>query len=238
MRDNYFNDLDNYLDYVKRRQYLWQVFLNVCAFFIVIWATYAFINLPVLGVRTRYAFVRDNIIANSSIKLSPASQDASAGNSAKQDDSSSYSAVENAPSDIPTNGIYIEKIDVKAPIILNATSENVQQTLEEGVAHIIGSSTPGTPGNIFLTGHSSDVWWTPGGYKTVFALLDKLENDDQIVLKYDDNLFAYKVYNKEVVDKNNVGRFVQTDRPQTVTIMTCFPIGTNWQRLMVQAERI
>jgi len=139
---------------------------------------------------------------------------------------------------VALNNISIPKIATSSPIVWNVTAENVQNELNNGVVHIAHTSAPGTPGNIFITGHSSDVFWTKGNHKTVFALLDKLTNDDLIAINYNGVIFRYKVYNRQVVSRDEVGNYVLSDRSETLTLMTCYPVGTNWSRLIVQAERI
>jgi len=246
MREDYFNDLDNYLNHVKRRQRQWQIVINVLTFVIVAVLTYSIINLPAIKVRANFIAngpsVANIIASKKSIGSAGSVKDTNVDQIEKDKSSTTnntlYSNVENLPTDIPQDGIYIEKIDTKAPISWDGNSDNIQDLLKKGVVHIVGSATPGMPGNIFVTGHSSDFFWTEGDYKAVFALLDKLENGDKIVMRYKGNNFLYQVYNKQTVDKDAVGDFITTDKDQTLTIMTCYPVGTNWRRLIIQAERI
>lgn len=228
--------------------------------------TYSFVNYPAMQVRTLYAMAGQNQSSVESMsggfvdeavaqEQSPESgsatdepstddedinqlNDTSTGQTAIVPNAPRYSTVADLPNDVPVDGIYIKKIDVKAPITWNGNSDNVQELLAKGVVHITGSAMPGESGNVYITGHSSDVWWTDGDYKTVFSLLDKVENDDEIVIRSGGKKYLYKVYNKQVIDKENVKDYITTDKAQSLTIMTCYPIGTNWRRLMVQAERI
>lgn len=262
MREDYFNDLDNYLNHVKRRQRQWQWFLNVTTFAVVAWMTYSFVNFPAIQARTLYAMAGQNqssieSMSGGVLDEAIAQEDASQSNQStaeetsidqSDEDTSSnqsitpsaprYSTVADLPSDVPSDGIYIRKIDIKAPITWNGNSDNVQELLAKGVVHITGSAKPGEAGNVYITGHSSDVWWTDGDYKTVFSLLDKLEDGDEIAIRSGGKNYLYKVYKKEVIDKENVKDYITTDKAQSLTIMTCYPVGTNWRRLMVQAERI
>jgi len=266
MREDYFNDLDNYLGHVKKRQRQWQWFLNITTFAVVAWMTYSFVNFPAIQARTLYAMAGQNQTSTKSMSGGLVDEavaqedslsdglmsDQTTTDKADIDQSSEqsptdqtivpsaprYSSVADLPSDVPADGIYIKKIDVKAPITWNGNSDNVQELLAKGVVHITGSAKPGESGNVYITGHSSDVWWTDGDYKTVFSLLDKLENDDEIVIRSGGKNYLYKVYKKEVIDKENVKDYTTTDKAQSLTIMTCYPVGTNWRRLMVQAERI
>ena len=241
MRDDYFNDLNNFLRYTRRRRRLWSLFLNFSTFVLVVVFTFTFINYPVLAMRTTYTVnagdkdIKPEIDSKNPVpptKTPPPPKQEKLEESEKPDPTKATTNGE-----IPESKITIDSIGVNAPIIWNANARNVQDQLNKGVVHIVGSAVPGDDGNIFLTGHSSDLWWTPGEHKTVFALLDKLENGNEINLSYNGGSFQYRVYNKEVVSKEDVARFVATDKAQSLTVMTCYPIGTNWRRLMVQAER-
>jgi len=239
MRDDYYNDLGNLLNYTKRRQWQWQVFLDVTTFTITGLVAFYVINYSAINVRLDYVFAkRDNTpTVSSATSTTTATTQTTQNHIGNSDPSGIASPIINIPSDIPASGIYIAKIDTKAPIAWNGTSDNTQELLKQGVVHIEGSALPGTPGNVFLTGHSSDLPWSDGNYKTVFALLDKLENGDDIIIKNNNTFFTYKVYNKQVVKKDEVGNFVATDKEQTLTIMTCYPVGSSWKRLIVQAQR-
>jgi LPXTG-site transpeptidase (sortase) family protein len=235
MRDDYFNDLDNLLEYTKRRRWQWQVFLDAVTFIAAGLATYYIVNITALNIRFNYSFTkRDAASTVSSVTTTTPSNQSGVGNS---DQSNITEPNINIPTDMPESGIYISKINAKAPIMWNGQTGNIQELLKDGVAQIGGSSMPGLRGNVFMTGHSSNLPWADGNYKTIFALLDKLENGDEIIIRNQKQNFLYKVYNKQVVKKEDVGNFVITDKSQSLTIMTCFPVGSNWKRLIVQAER-
>jgi len=46
--------------------------------------------------------------------------------------------------------------------------------LEKGIIKYPGSADPGTEGNSFIFGHSSNYPWAKGDYNNVFALLNEL----------------------------------------------------------------
>ena len=229
MRRDYFNSLDNFLDYTEGRRRQWYFFIDVVTFVIVGIAAYWFINVPAMKVRAAYVlWHQSNRVATSVDE-----------NQNVNTDIAQLQSSDNKPpvtTDL-SEGLHIDKINVSAPITWNADSNSINGALEKGVVHIAGTAMPGTPGNMFLTGHSSDYWWMPGDYKTVFALLDKMESGDEIQIAYNKNLYLYRVYNKQVISKDEVSNYVETDKPESVTLMTCYPVGTNWKRLIVQAER-
>lgn len=148
-------------------------------------------------------------------------------------DTSQFNALEESELSIP-------KIKVnQVPIIWNSDPDEkvMLANLRNGVVHYKSTALPGAGGNTFITGHSSYYWWDKGGYKTVFVLLDKLENDDIVGLKYNGQLYLYQVYDKKVVNPDQVEVTAPTKEP-ILSLMTCVPIGTNLKRLVVQAKQI
>jgi len=220
------NDFGAFLKYVDVKKKRWQFFVDVVSFLATIVIISLIANLPAFKLRWAWHWHPQTI--NKITTNVSATPSAPSGSSTAPP----VATIQKADS------IVIDKIGIDAPIAWRGTSGTIQDLLQRGVVHIAGTALPGEPGNVFLTGHSSDYWWTPGGNKTVFALLDKVAEGDEIRLYYQNQEFDYKIYRKIVVPAGDVGDFVTTDRAQSVTLMTCYPIGTNWKRLMIQAERI
>lgn len=133
----------------------------------------------------------------------------------------------------------IPKIKVDAPIIWNVPGNQIVENLQNGVAHYLGTATPGQQGNIFITGHSSYYLWAPGNYKDVFALLGKLDAGDKIYISYQGEVFTYEVTDRKVVSPQEMS--VLTDNPNNtnnLSLMTCVPVGTNLNRLIITAKQI
>lgn len=133
--------------------------------------------------------------------------------------------------------IIIPKIRVDAPVSWNVEESKMSGALENGVAHYLGTALPGQTGNVFITGHSSYYIWSKGNYKTVFALLDKLEAGDKVYVQFHGANFIYQITNKKVVTPSNLTVLNQTT-DKTLSLMTCVPVGTNLQRLIVTAKQI
>ena len=133
-------------------------------------------------------------------------------------------------------GIKIEKINIAVPVIKDvngADKEVYNKELQKGVAHLKGSAMPGEGSNIFIFGHSS-AFIGSGPYSTVFEELDNLKKNDEIIVFYRNEIFYYYVFGKRIVDKKDVSVVNKTDREQ-LTLMTCWPIGTNEERLIIKA---
>lgn len=138
-------------------------------------------------------------------------------------------------------GIVIPKIGANAKVIPNVDpydSRIYQRALTKSVAHAKGSGLPGQTGNIFLFSHSSVNFYEASRYNSVFYLLTKLEEGDKIELYYQGTKFDYMVIGK----KNVVPTAIEYLAPreagrETLTLMTCWPPGTTYKRLLVIAER-
>lgn len=133
--------------------------------------------------------------------------------------------------------IVIPKIGVDAPIIWNVEESNLNEKLLSGVVHSQGTALPGDKGKVFITGHSSYYSWASSDYKNVFALLDKLAPGDKIYLKYSSSLFTYQVSGSRVVPPSEISVMSQ-DPGYNLALMTCVPVGTNINRLIVIASQI
>ncbi|HUS26052.1 MAG TPA: sortase [Nevskiaceae bacterium] len=143
------------------------------------------------------------------------------------------------PKDAPYK-INIPKISVDAPVIYSQTVVNqaaFMQALHDGVVHYPDTAVPGETGNIVIFGHSSGQWWAPGHYKFVFSLLDKTEKGDQISLDYNGIRYVYQITTKHVVLPDDVS-VLNTSTDHKLTLITCTPIGTNYKRLIIEANQI
>ncbi len=119
----------------------------------------------------------------------------------------------------------------------NALEEQIRQSLLKGVVHYPGTAEPGDKGNVFLTGHSSNVFWEKSIYNSVFALLPRIEEGDDIYITFEQQNYHYRVTSKREVSPKDVSVLEQGDG-HSLTMMTCTPVGTNLKRLVVTAELI
>lgn len=156
-------------------------------------------------------------------------------------DSNSTSSLSNDDIiNIPTtlkNHLVIEKIGVDVPIIWDIpnTPADTEHNLKNGVIHLRGTALPGEEGNIFITGHSSDYFWSGGNYKEAFVLLDKLVVGDKIYINYNDTIYGYNVVDRKIVKPSDLSVLKQGDK-NILSLMTCTPVGTALNRLVVIAE--
>lgn len=145
--------------------------------------------------------------------------------------------------------LIIPKLNISVPVVYeNTMGTTNQQThnrqmkaMERGVAWfgIPGAnSKPGQNGNTVLSGHSSNDVIDPGEYKFIFARLDKLREGDTIYANYKGTRYTYRVTGTKVVKPNDVESLRVGDDKPTLTLITCTPLGTALNRLLVYADQI
>lgn len=136
----------------------------------------------------------------------------------------------------PDFSIVIPKIGANVPVVRDVDPLDpavYRSALAQGIAHAKGTSLPGESGNVFLFAHSSDDFLTRGRYNTVFYLLDKLSVGDRFTIAYKGTLYDYRVFDKKTLSPEQVEYLNAKSEENTVTLMTCWPPGTDAKRLLV-----
>ena len=150
-----------------------------------------------------------------------------------------------APGDAkPIVEIQISKINVSAPMVWSQSDleANMLKDLENGVNHYAKTASPGQNGNAIISGHSSNYIWAKGEYNHIFKDLNNLEKGDVITIKTSQQngrviIYSYKVSDKFTAPANDERIFTAANEP-ILTLATCWPIGTNLERLIIKAELI
>lgn len=150
-----------------------------------------------------------------------------------------------APGDTrPQVEISIAKMNITAPMVWSKSEDEASQLedLKKGVAHFPKSAAPGQVGNMIVSGHSSNYFWVKGDYNYIFKDLNNLQKDDVIRIKTVQKngrviTYFYKVTDKFITAPDDSEIFQNTDNP-TLTLSTCWPLGTNLERLIVKAELV
>ncbi len=133
-------------------------------------------------------------------------------------------------------GIVVPKISANAGIVSNVdpfSAKDYQLALTRGVAHAKGTALPGEAGNVFLFSHSSVNFLEANRYNSIFYLLDKLTAGDEIDLYYLNSKFKYIVTEKKIVNATDIKYLKGSESDKTVTLMTCWPAGTTYKRLLI-----
>ena len=136
-------------------------------------------------------------------------------------------------------GIVIPKIGANSKIIEGVDPYNAniyQYALTKGVAQAKGTAFPNENGNMFLFSHSSANLLEAKTYNSIFYLLSKLKKDDDIYIFYKNIKYKYKVTDIKIVDAKDVSFLNPNSDTKMLTLMTCWPAGTNYKRLLVIAK--
>jgi len=140
------------------------------------------------------------------------------------------------------NEVIIPKINVEIPVDYSEASTDeavIENDLEDGAVHYPTTVLPGQVGNTVYFGHSSNNIFNPGKYKFAFVLLHTLVDGDTFYLVYNHVVYAYQVFNTQIVSPNDVSVLGSVAGKQaTATLITCDPPGTSINRLVVYGEQI
>lgn len=136
------------------------------------------------------------------------------------------------------NWFYYPELGIEAPMIWDVTLQQIDDRLLGGIVQLDQSAKPGEFGDIIVSGHSSFYPWVKSDYKETFAVLPEAEVGDRITIRRDD-LYIYEVVSKKVIDSTKYLEYqVGGNSPGKLMIMTCYPIGTNIDRMLVEAKFI
>ncbi len=141
---------------------------------------------------------------------------------------------------VPKIGKNIPLIEIKQKEVegMDELNNIFMEELENGVIRYPGSAKPGQEGNAFIFGHSSNFPWMDWDYNDVFALMDRLEQDDEIIAYYEQKKYTYKITKKEVIRPWDVSVLKWEPGSSEITLMTCWPIGTIYNRMVVVWELV
>lgn len=136
-------------------------------------------------------------------------------------------------------GIVIDSLGINSKVIKNVNPYDAkiyQKALTNGVAHAEGTALPGKDGNIFIFSHSSENFYEAVRYNSIFYLLPKLEIGDTITLYFEGKRFDYHVREKIIANPEDISFLTDKSEKPILTLMTCYPPGTNLKRFIVVAD--
>lgn len=141
----------------------------------------------------------------------------------------------------PGTYIHVDSVGINAEVKFAASGsdKDMQRAMEFGPTHYPGTSMPGTNGNIYITGHSSDYTWRPGVAKTVFRPLKDAQIGDMVEIEQilDSGktvTFTYQIYDIQVKNNDDPSLWVADREGSVLTLVTSWPIGATSHRLMVR----
>ncbi len=138
------------------------------------------------------------------------------------------------------NMLTIPSVGISAPIVESKdnTEKEFQEALKTGVVHYPGTAQVGELGNAYIFGHSSDLTFKSGDYKTIFAPLPDIKKDAEIlVTNGSGQQFRYVVFEQFVTKSDDVQLLSQDTKGEKIlTLQTSYPIGTALKRYIVKAK--
>ena len=140
--------------------------------------------------------------------------------------------------------VTIESVGI-GDVIISSNVESSQESvynqyLKRGVAHFKGTPLPGDGGNSFIYGHSAVESFFSRNRdlpETIFSRLNDIDIGQKVVVKRDGKVIEYVVRNKKIVEPDDFSILQPVYNKETVTLMTCWPLGLGSKRLIVVAER-
>lgn len=112
--------------------------------------------------------------------------------------------------------------------------------LKQGLAHFKGTPLPGDGGNSFIYGHSAVESFFNSHQslpETIFSRLSNIDIGQEVDIKKDDKVLKYIVRSKKIVSPDDFSILEEQNNKETITMMTCWPLGIGTKRLVVIAER-
>lgn len=135
----------------------------------------------------------------------------------------------------------IEIKDIRITPNVESSSEQIyDRFLKYGLAHFKGTPVPGDGGNSFIYGHSAVISFFNKHSnlpETIFTKLENIDIGDTVEIKKEDQTLSYVVRNKKIVSPDDFSILRTQGDKETVTLMTCWPLGVGTKRLVVVAER-
>ncbi|WP_440112708.1 class D sortase [Paenibacillus sp. QZ-Y1] len=151
---------------------------------------------------------------------------------ARQDQNSIDTATidENQGDNINTLGVLvIEKIDVRLPILEDATEDN----MKVAATHLVETASLGSEGNAAIAAHRAHK------KGRLFNRLGELEIGDHIqVTLASGTEVHYKVDQISVVEPNDLSVLKDPNLGQVLTLITCDPLINPTHRLIVRAIQV
>lgn len=143
-----------------------------------------------------------------------------------------------------TNKLIIPKLNIDVPVHFGISNDTktINNAMNHGVAHFmvpgIADAFPGQVGNVAISGHSAGDIYSSNQYKFIFSGLERLTEGDLIYIDYNKTRYTYRMYGRKTVEPSDVASLTNDNSKPILTLITCWPLGTDRYRLLIQAEQI
>lgn len=124
----------------------------------------------------------------------------------------------------------IPKITLQEPVYLGASEQN----MKNGVAHLTQTSLPvgGNNSNAVIAGHRGMV------SKAMLRDIHKLEEGDLVQLTNFRETLSYRVVAVKIINPSDIHEVLIQPERDMLTLLSCNPLGYNYQRYVVYCERV
>ena len=137
------------------------------------------------------------------------------------------------------NWIRIPALSLNLPLALAPKLKNadVLRTLQIGVVRYPNGVAPGQRGVVVVAGHSTGEPWK-GPYRFAFLRAGKLRPGDTISVDHNGSRYTYRVTGQRLINPT-LTPFLDSAADQSrLSIISCWPLWTTQQRLVVDAELV
>lgn len=236
-----------YPKHKTRTQTVLPLFFMMAGFFLLFWATWPILSFKIFnqdvfaGIVTPIQINKiangnsDSVLAVSDVKRQDSFQNYTNPNMW-------YPAQPQKKVPIPVNTYQISIPKLK---IIDAQVMVAGDSLEKSLIHYGGTGLPGEFGNSVIFGHSTlPQLYDPLNYRTIFSLLPTLKpsgksyKGDEIYITYDGITYKYLIFDMTVTKPNDLTPLEQHYDDSYITLITCVPPGTYWERLNVKAKLV
>ena len=147
--------------------------------------------------------------------------------------------------------IAIPSLGIRAPVLLpsmknwssrawDMLEEQMQVGLNHGAVAYPHSAGPGRKGNLIIAGHSSPPTKSAreSEFGSLFAALPDIGVGEVISITTAGSPVSYRVIEKNIVSPQTTSILEQQQDESILKLITCYPVGTTRDRMIVLAEKI
>ncbi len=134
--------------------------------------------------------------------------------------------------------IVIPKINLESRVVENVDPTNevaYKDALTKGIAHAQGSYLPGQ-GTVFMFAHSTNDISNILAYNAKFYAVKDLQAGDQVAIFYHGKKYTYQIESQQIINPSDLD--VIRNSNADLILSTCYPPGTDWQRLITFAKLV
>lgn len=142
---------------------------------------------------------------------------------------------------IPSIALDVSIVDSKFKEIKDFTNWNFDLELQSWVVKYPTTPNPWEDWNSLIFWHTSQERWKKNVYWTVFKDIPRLTTWNRIQVVWNGNMYEYEVIWKIVVYPNQVNKEYlkyQTAGGKFLTLMWCYPLGTDKKRMMIFSKLV